>query len=249
VEWPVDGSATPVQEQDGDNVRLAVRLDARLDPETGALGQPLTTGIWDLFARVSFLGETERVGVPATPDVAATWVGARQARTYVTTTGRLALKLTEAPLPRALAVRVGRAVLAGDGLTLTLTAAPAGAGSRAWVVLRRRGADGPLGPFPVEGQLVSVDLTPTTPGQSWQAYLRVESAAGVADELLSWAAGPACSALPYAVHRSANGGVTLRHLRPGDAPPQNAEGPAPSPVERAIGKVQRELGRRIGRGR
>lgn len=259
VEWPVAATAVRFQESSADGrAVLGVRVEATLDPETLVFGGPLDHGIWDVLARVQFLGESSRPAIRAPEDLAATvWVGARQVRAYATKSGNLALKVEPAPLPRSrqgvCAVEVR---LADEAMTVVLPGPPTSGGSRASVVLRRNGGE-PVGPFPVEGRAVVLDLSTLTAGQSADTYLRVESAAGVVDELLRWDAGTARSTAPYAAFRGRHGGVVARRLRAEEAPPQNAAGPTTSPgrgpaglrhqAERVVRRLRRQLRRRTGR--
>ncbi|MFL6098444.1 MAG: glycosyltransferase [Actinomycetales bacterium] len=259
VEWPVEATSVRFQESSADGrAALGIRFEATLDPETLVFGGPLDQGIWDVFARLHFLGEGSRPPIPAPEALAATvWVGAREVRAYATKSGNLALKVQPAPLPRSReGVRAVEVRLVDDAMTVVLPQPPANGGSHASVVLRRAG-DEPVGPFPVEGRTVVLDLSALTAGQSADAYLRVESAAGVVDELLSWDAGPSRSTAPYAAFRGRHGGVVARRLRADEAPPQNAAVPGAGPRrgpaglrhqgERVVRRLRRELRRRTGR--
>ena len=265
LEWPTAGTCRLEPETTADGVRLRMRVEARVDPGEGYFGEPLDDGIWDLMARAQFLGESALVNLPAPGPRAGGTVasGDRRARAYVTKGGKLALQLThETVAAGAGQPTVRGATWDGDALRLDLTGAPA---SGASVVIRRRsGGDGAAVPVRAGTALLTLDHLRV--GEPVDAYVRLESAAGVRDERLTLGGAVTVDQhAPYAVSAGPAGGLSVRRLAAGESLPEpltatggphgrrRPELPSvaglatmlPTPVQRVVRGVRRRLKARL----
>lgn len=102
VEWPVDSLGDSKTPQADGEATLRVHVDGAVDPENGFFGHALETGIWDVLARVQFLGEGQLRKVPLdslTPlPRGSQQIGGHEVLVYCTKSGTLALKIS-APAP------------------------------------------------------------------------------------------------------------------------------------------------------
>ncbi len=219
VEWPVSGTMTTVPVETPEGVRLSVRVQATLDPTTAALGSRLDDGIWDLAARMNFLGEPGLLWLPAPSPrgVGVVEVGDHIATAYVTRSGNLALRLSR-PNVGVAAGRIDVTSLEweDDRLALRLAGLPF-SGSR--ISLRGRD-DGLAESFPIEDGRAVLALDRLRPGQEADLYVRVESAAGAVDERLTAGTARPVHRPPYAVQVAGlDQGLSIHHLLPGEEPP------------------------------
>jgi poly(ribitol-phosphate) beta-N-acetylglucosaminyltransferase len=266
LEWPMHGSSKLELETTPGGVRLRVRLEARVNPGNGYFGEPLGDGIWDVMARAQFLGESTLVNLPAPGPRAGGTVasGDRRARAYVTKGGKVALKLSH----ETVAAQIGRPLVqaaAWDGNTLRLDLSGAPRTGASIVTRHRAGGDG-VG-VPVRSGMAKLRLDHLRVGEPADAYLRLESAAGVRDERLTLGGSvTVAQRAPYAVSAGPTGGLTVVRLAPGQALPgpvttppaetgrrplpelPNATGVLtmlPTPMQRVARRVRRRLKARL----
>jgi hypothetical protein len=222
LEWPMTGASRLEPEPTPDGVRLRVRTEAQVNPEAAFFGEPLEDGIWDLMARSQFLGESVLVALPASNPRAIGSVssGDRRARAYVTEGGKLALKLThETTGAQADRPVVRAATWEGDELRVDLVGAPRTGAS----IATRARAGGDAVVVPVRRGTAVLQLDHLRVGDPVDAYLRLESAAGVRDERLSLGTAVTVDQHPpYAVSAGPTGALSVRRLALGE--------PVPDPV-------------------
>jgi hypothetical protein len=224
VEWPLDAATESTQHSGRaarsgrGGIRLTLRAEARLDPVTGALGGQLADGVWDLLARVQFLGEHSVVPLASSgvsrPGGAR--FGDRVARGIITRSGKLALEVTHQTVGGA----AERTMLSGltweeDRLQLRFAQVPP---HRAAVVLRARGQFTPAS-FPVTGSRAELAVDHLAPGASADLYLRVDSVVGADDERLRIGSATIRHHPAYAVDVGPVGQISVRRLRPDEPPP------------------------------
>jgi hypothetical protein len=254
LEWPVECTGRQEPELTPGGVRLSVRVQAQICPDRGVFGDPLGDGIWDLVGRAQFLGEGTMAALPAPalPVGGTAAVGDRMAHAYVTQNGRLALKLVHETLgARSWKPSLDGATWGDGGLVLALTGLPA---HGATIVLRHRdGGDGVS--VPVHAGSALLPLSQVRDEATADAYVRVESPAGVLDEhLLLGASMNVRQQAPYLLSANPSGGLAIRRLDaaeplPGPlttpAPPRRLRLPAPGGTK-AAARLRFQL-RRVAR--
>ena len=222
VEWPLPCTLTRCDTTTaaGDLVP-AVRVEARIDPSSGVFGQRLEDGIWDVLARADFLGEGNAAPVrfAGRQPGGQTRLELRSARAYVTTGGRLAVKLTPTPTGGALGkdVRVTGAGWQGEELTLTVSGTPSAGAS---VLLRPRAGGAPevtMPVGPVERGRVRLDPRPSAAAGT-TPICGSRPRRGVLDERLRLGPVTIAQHPPYAV-AARGGALSIRRLDAEEAPP------------------------------
>lgn len=213
VEWPLNGTQHPRTEPFGAGVGLAVSWDGEVDVWNGTFGSALEDGIWDVLARVQFLGESRALRVPVMedfpmPEDPATTPG-RRALAYRTATSTLAIKITPVRV-RAPRPNVAQASWRDDVLHLRFdppVSEPAN------VVARLRGQqDG--WDTPVVDSGASVQIGSLDPGQIVDFWLLAGSADEPKEQRLVFALTDFVQRPPYLVYGTAHGSLSVRHPPP-----------------------------------
>ncbi|MDP9221429.1 MAG: glycosyltransferase [Actinomycetota bacterium] len=228
LEWPVECASSQQPDVTSGGVRLSVRVQAQICPARNVFGDPLGDGIWDLVGRAQFLGEGTVATLPA-PGLrvgGTSAVGDRMAHAYVTKTGRLALKLAHETVgARSWKPSLHAATWGDGGLVLALSGLPA---HGATIMVRHRdGGDGVS--VPVHTGSASLPLSHVRDGAVADAYVRLESPAGVLDEQLRLGASlNVRQQAPYVLSANTSGGLAIRRLDPGEPLPSPLTTPAPA---------------------
>lgn len=240
VEWPLSGVQQVVCAPLGDGFGLAVRWEGEVDVRKAAFGEALEDGIWDVLARVQFLGESRVARIPVAdnlrpPDQSVT-TSARRALAYRTVRSTLAVKITRvrSGAPEA---HVDRASWADDTLVLTfdsLVSKPAA------VVARERGQQHGW-ETPVVDGTARVPFAPSRPGQTVDLSLRTGRVWASKERRLVFLPQAAFrQRAPYDVYETDHGYLSVRHA-PSSEPPRPAL--RPKPVARLRSLVVRALSR------
>jgi hypothetical protein len=212
VEWPLRGTQRAVPAPLGDGLGLAVTWEGEVDICNGAFGGPLEMGIWDVLARVQFLGEAWVLRLPVAddldpPDGSAT-TAEGLALAYRTKTSTLAVRIT--PLHAAPKPQVVQASWQDD--TLHLSFEPA-VGEPAAVVARERGQqDG--WEAPVVGSAATMSFPPSRPGRIVDLWLRTGPAWAPKERRLLFALTDFVQRPPYDVYETAHGSLSVGHATP-----------------------------------
>ena len=241
VEWPLRGSQHHTTRPLDDGVALSATWEGEVDVWNGAFGSPLDDGIWDVLARVQFLGEgrVSRLPVgkrflPGQPTTAAE----RQAVAYGTASSNLALKIgpvgTAAPRPRVVEAR-----WQGDSLHLTLASPVA---PPAVVVARERGRH-VRSQAPVVDGAVAIEIGPLDAGTVIDLSLRTGPDQESGERRLAFAMPDVVQRAPYEVYATTHGSLSVRHAsagRPARPVGEKEAGPAAgSPIVRALSRLRR----------
>lgn len=237
VEWPLRGSQHNRTSSLGDGVTLGVTWEGEVDIWNGAFGSALADGIWDVVARVQFLGEAHSVRAPlgdrSTPDQRATRAD-RCAVAYGTASSNLAIKIgpveIAAPRPRVVTAR-------WESDLLQLTISPPVARSAVGVV-RERGHDVRSQAAVVDGA-VAIAIGPLGSGKILDLSLRSGPDEARSEQRLVFAVTDFVQREPYDVYRTAHGSLSVRHAAP-------RPGPRSTVGERPV--TETEPGSLIGRG-
>ena len=237
VEWPLHGIQRAVLAPSGDGLGLTVTWDGELDICNGAFGGPLEVGIWDVLARVQFLGEAWVLRLPVADDLdppegsATTAAGVVLA--YRTATSTLAVRIV------ALNPQAVQASWQDDVLHLSIEPP---VNEPAAVVARERGQqDG--WEAPVVGGAAAVSFAPSRPGQIVDLWLRTGPAGGPKERRLVFALTDFVQRPNYNVYETAHGSLSVRHAPPSARQPAfGAKRGAGGPAIRALSALSR-LGR------
>lgn len=211
VEWPLHGTQHTVMAPIGSGVGLAVTWEGVVDVRHGAFGSMLEDGIWDVLARVQFLGESRVLRVPVPqgllmPD-RTTKMPERDALAYRTATSTLAVKITSAGAEAA-RPRVVRASWRHDALHLWFDPPVS---EPAVVMARMRGQhDG--WETPVVDGTAALRFTPSRPGQVIDLSLRTGPAEASGEQRLAYGLTDVVKQRPYVVYETAHGSVSVRHV-------------------------------------
>ena len=240
VEWPLAGTQQAVSSPRGDGIGLAVRWEGEVDVWNGAFGEALEDGIWDVLARVQFLGESRVGRVPVADDLVPTdqpaTTSERSALAYRTVKSTLAVKLapvrTGAPDPL-----VVRASWQEDTLLLyfdSLVSKPAA------VVARERGQEHAWETPLVDGAAM-VPFAPSRPGKIVDLSLRTGQDTELQERRLVFAPQTGfVQQPPFDVYETAKGFLSVRHAPSSAPPPPTFE---PEPVARRRSLAVRALSR------
>ena len=230
----------------GEGVNLGVVWEGEVDVWNGAFGSGLDDGIWDVLARVQFLGEARIVKVPlADPsmDCPPATRAQRRAVAYGTASSHLAIKISpvrvDAPRPRVI-----KACWQRDLLHLTLAPPVA---QPAVVVVRERGQHAHSEAPVVEGA-VAIAVGPLRPGRILDLSLRTGPDEASSGQRLVYAMTDFVQQAPYDVYRTAHGSLSVRYAPPDTASQPVAEGGAVARTDPGS-RIVRGLARLRRRGR
>lgn len=95
VEWPVPNQRQAPRARPA----LVADVEAEIDTQVDAFGAPLESGIWDVQARIAFLGEASIRRVPVPAGFRAGRQGTQASTAYTTRDNTLAFKVPRAAEP------------------------------------------------------------------------------------------------------------------------------------------------------
>ncbi|GAA4347343.1 glycosyltransferase family 2 protein [Angustibacter luteus] len=241
IEWPLPGrSVLELGDEDG-RPTPTVRWTGRVDPWSGVFQQQLEDGLWDVLARVSFLGEprVQRLAVDGDVDLEATVEdpgGTHRAHAYVTKGGTLALRLSAKPAPRPRVIGTEWR----EGVLRLVLAEPADGATRV-LVRRRNEPELALAPLVPDGRSVTISFPPSSGGQIFDLWLRSGEEGAPERRLVhDLAYGVPCWP-PLACYRTEHGSFSVRdERRPATAPTTRRR---PRPNRRVARRISQLLGR------
>jgi poly(ribitol-phosphate) beta-N-acetylglucosaminyltransferase len=246
VEWPLPGKQHHTASSVGEGVNLGVVWEGEVDVWNGAFGSALDDGIWDVLARVQFLGEARIVKVPLADrsmDYPPATRAQRRAVAYGTASSNLAIKISpvrvDAPRPRVITASWQR-----DLLHLTLAPPVA---QPAVVVVRERGQQA-HSEAPVVDGAVAIAIGPLRAGRIMDLSLRTGPVEASSEQRLVFAMTDFVQQAPYDVYRTAHGSLSVRYAPPDAASQPVAEGGPVAKTEPGS-RVVRGLARLRRRGR
>lgn len=213
VEWPVHSVTQANTARAIDDGTLAVHVSGTIDPAQGFFGRPLETGIWDVLARVQFLGEQQvrRVPVGAATSLPHSphLVGGAEVTAYRTKLGNLSLRISAAGSPPSVAV-----LTAGwDSGRLVVTIDPPVTTPGAQLVARLR-ATGKEQLAAMEGGPVRLMLGPSVIGDIFDFWLRTpDGPDAYRDQRLMFGAAQVSQRLPYQIYDTVHGSFSVKRVQ------------------------------------
>lgn len=224
VEWPVESVGHPRTGPADGQATLNVHITGTVDPVHGFFGRALDTGIWDVLARVQFLGENQvrkipadaKMPLPRSPEL----IGDREILLYRTQSGTLALKIVAAVPPPPICV-----LTAGwetGNLVIAMDIPEPGAGTR--LVVRQRGT-GHEQHFAVQHGQARISLGPSIRGDIFDFWLRTPNGPDEQeDHRLAFEETEVSQHPPYRIYATVHGSFSVKHIGDSATPSQRARG-------------------------
>ena len=247
VEWPLAGTQRTELVETGSGLGLVATHHAVMDPADNGFGSPLEDGVWDVLARVQFLGEplvqrvpvSKAVRLPCEPVA----TGERDALASRTATDGLAVRVPNSWRQSRMDSSPGvvRADWRGSTLRLTLDLPDGVAASRLSV---RRRDDGSGRDVRIEQGSASVRLGRTARGDVLDFYVDGGATGSpVQERRLRFAAADVVQRPPYRIFATGHGGFSVKHQdRRSSALAIRARQIAATVVRRASGRGARAGG-------